>query len=175
MTYEPEPPQPPQPPVWDTPPPAQQRRRRRWPWIVGAVVVVAAVGVTVGLIATSGGPGTFTVHGSMTLDDSASLGDLSSTSIVDDTDGCRGTGGYGDLVPGAEVVISDDAGKTLVITHLDRGVGAKIGNTTTLCRFPFEATVPKGKHFYGFTISHRGTVKMSEAEAPAASLTIGGS
>lgn len=107
---------------------------------------------------------TINVAGLMTLADLTSVsGDLATGDL------CSGTGGYSDIAEGAQVVISDDTGKTLVITQLGAGTIDDSG-----CEFPFTADVPKGKGFYGFTVTHRGTVKESEASlAGGVSLTLG--
>jgi hypothetical protein len=83
---------------------------------------------------------------------------------------CTGTGGFSDLKTGAEVVISDDSGKTLAISSLTAPV---TGDVAGRCIFGFSADVPAGKHFYGVTVTHRGAVKFSEAALPTAALTIG--
>jgi hypothetical protein len=85
-------------------------------------------------------------------------------------DQCEGSGGYSDMADGAEVVISDDSGKTLQITQLEPG---SIGDSGESCYFAFNTTVPAGDKFYGITISHRGTVKFAEADVAAPVLTIG--
>lgn len=83
---------------------------------------------------------------------------------------CQSGGdGYTDVATGAEVVITDDAGATLVITQL--GMGAF--DATRHCVFPFSASVPAGKRFYGVQVSHRGTVKESEADMGHVALTLG--
>jgi len=81
---------------------------------------------------------------------------------------CAGSGGYSDIQAGAEVVISDDNGATLAITHLTGGSGL-----STSCEFSIATKVPAGKGFYGVTVSHRGTVKMSEAEVTNAAVSLG--
>ncbi|HEX4432838.1 MAG TPA: hypothetical protein VHZ96_26430 [Frankiaceae bacterium] len=82
---------------------------------------------------------------------------------------CQPGGGYHDIRPGAEVVISDDAGHTLAITQLGQG---QIDNSYR-CRFKFAASVPAGKHFYGVEVTHRGVVKFAESELGHAALTLG--
>jgi hypothetical protein len=39
--------------------------------------------------------------------------------------------------------------------------------------FSFATEVPAGKGIYGVTVSHRGTVKMSEAEVAYAAVSLG--
>lgn len=83
-------------------------------------------------------------------------------------DGCFGTGGYNDIVQGAGVVVSDDAGNTLALTALGLGVIDDSG-----CTFPFSTKVPGGERFYGVTVTHRGTIKESESELGSIALTLG--
>lgn len=83
---------------------------------------------------------------------------------------CDGAGGYADIDSGAQVVISDDAGRTLAITRLGDGVKKDGG-----CRFPIvPVAVPAGRGFYGVEVTHRGVVKFPEARLSDAELTIGG-
>jgi hypothetical protein len=131
--------------------------RRVWVAIAPLVAIAA-------LSACGGGSdATMTIHGKLTL-----------TATVDDWypgHDCSGEDGFSDIKPGAEVVVSDDTGKTLAIDAL--GVGA-IGNILEECVFPFTVNnVPAGKGFYGVTVSHRGTVKFREAEVASAQLTLG--
>lgn len=81
---------------------------------------------------------------------------------------CGGTGGYSDITLGAQVVISDDAGQTLTISHLESGAG-DVGR----CVFEFIADVPAGGGYYGVTVTHRGTVKEPESELPNVTVTLG--
>jgi hypothetical protein len=83
---------------------------------------------------------------------------------------CHGTGGFSDINGGAQVVVSDDAGKTLAITSLR---GGKL-TSGFQCRFLFTVQVPGGLGFYGVTVTHRGTLKESEADLGNVSLTLGG-
>lgn len=112
------------------------------------------------------------VHGTLTLNDPASVfADL----ISGLTNGpCHGTGGYTDVAGGAEVVISDDAGATLALAHLNTGT-ANIPSSGTggTCNFTFDASVPSGKHFYGVQVTHRGVVKFSEADMAAPHVSLG--
>lgn len=146
-------------------------------WLI-AVVVALLIGGGAGFgigHATAGsgsssdtsnpGVDTITVSGTMTLADLTSI----SGELGTDDDACSGTGGYSDIAEGAQVVVTDDTGKTLVITQLGAGTIIDGG-----CEFPFTAEVPKGKGFYGFTVTHRGTVKEAEADlAGGVALTIG--
>ena len=133
--------------------------RNRWPLAVIAALILVA-GVV--LLATHGRTGDFTVHGSMSLvgtDNFASFGD-----------NCAGSAGYDDLRDGAEVVISENGGKTVAVGTLE---GSHSADGECLFRFDISG-VPSGKGFYGILITHRGVVQFSEREmrdGPA--LTIG--
>lgn len=85
-------------------------------------------------------------------------------------DTCVGAAGYDEVAKGAQVVISDDAGKTLAIAHLDAGTTAEDESS---CLFSFAATVPAGLKFYGFTLTHRGTVKQEESQLSNVQLSLG--
>lgn len=85
---------------------------------------------------------------------------------------CQGGGGYDDIRQGAQVVVSDSAGKTVALGQLGagswkRGVG---------CIFLFTvADVPAGEKFYGLEVSHRGRVQYTAAQLAApVELSIGG-
>ena len=83
---------------------------------------------------------------------------------------CKTTEGYSDIASGASVVISDDKANTLAITDL----GAGNFDANGVCVFDFTASVPAGKGFYGISVTHRGTVKFSEADVRHPALTLGG-
>lgn len=157
-----------------TPPAEQPRPSNKRLFIVLGIVAVLIVGAVVGaIVATTGGASgrKITVHGTMVLSDvegfTADDPNTDSTSYGV-TGPCHTTSGYTDIAEGTEVVISDDAGKTLSIGRL----GAGSFNSDGACSFPFTMTVPAGKRFY-ITVSHRGTVKMPEAEVTKAALSLG--
>lgn len=82
---------------------------------------------------------------------------------------CRTEGGYSDIHPGAQVVISNDAGRTLTIVGLGRGRY----NASLQCAFPFRARVPAGLGFYGVEVAGRGVVKEPESALGDVALTLG--
>lgn len=113
------------------------------------------------------------VRGSVTVEGMGGSREIPLASGDSGTDGlrvCVTTSGYDDIGMGTSVVIADDRANTLAITKLSAGQLVEAGS----CRFDFIAEVPAGKGFYGVTVSHRGTVKYSEAEIDNPSLTIGG-
>jgi hypothetical protein len=109
---------------------------------------------------------TIPISGTVTLVDSDSAAAWAVTNK------CTGAGGYSDIKTGAEVVISDDGGKTLAISSLTAPMLS--GDVAGRCIFGFAADVPPGKHFYSVTVTHRGAVKFAEDALPTAALTIGG-
>ncbi|MGW3608922.1 hypothetical protein ACWD6N_03385 [Micromonospora sp. NPDC005163] len=96
----------------------------------------------------------------------------------DSTTGCRGSGGYDDIAPGAQVVITDSAGATVGLGKLGNGVMETAPGATTAdgCKFNFTVKdVPTGKNFYGVEVSHRGKVQYPEQQLFGAfALTLGG-
>jgi len=162
------------------PPPPPARRPSRLPALFAAVAILClAGGVGIGYAlphshssasakpsrtaASAKGASTIDVEGTLTL---------TTTSLSVDDNGCSGTGGYDDIATGAQVVISDDSGKTLQIVSL--GVGMPDNpDLTTSCSFTFTATVPAGKGFYGVEVTHRGVVKEPESAIATVSLTLG--
>lgn len=84
---------------------------------------------------------------------------------------CQGTKGYDDIRPGAQVTVTDAAGKALAIGTLDAGQvwGVSTNPATgfmqaTLCTLHFKVVdIPSGVGPYGFEVSHRGIVRFEEA------------
>lgn len=161
-----------------SPEPPQRHRPTGW---IAAVVVALLVGAGGGFAighSTASGPNkpkapkaarTVVVKGTFTLTDPTGFTDDVAGGNDAAGDLCSGGVGYGDINSGTEVVISDDAGRTLQITSLGQGSIDADGG----CAFPFSTTVPSGLKFYGITVSHRGTVKESEAELGSVALTLG--
>lgn len=83
---------------------------------------------------------------------------------------CVTGGGYSDIKEGAQVVITDEANKTIALGHLEGGTldGAR-------CVFPFSLPdVPAGHRFYGIEVSHRGRLQYTaEQLAVSLQLTVG--
>lgn len=145
-------------------------RRLLVPALAGALaVVIVAAGVTIWALtrhtsspapavrASKGAAATFLASGSLLLQDSPGVINL------DDVH-CRGMRGYNDLGPGAQVVITDEHQTVLGAGQL--GVGQLIGSgVTRQCRFDWTvAGVLAGHPLYGVTVSHRGTLQVSESE-----------
>lgn len=112
------------------------------------------------------------VRGALILDDQDSARAAALNGANRTTAGCAGLGGYDDIAVGGEVVISNDAGKTLAITQLKGGY--VVDANATECKFSFSAKIPGTGKFYGIAIGHRNTVKFSRAEMKSGpTLTLG--
>ncbi|MEV0616179.1 hypothetical protein AB0I81_22890 [Nonomuraea sp. NPDC050404] len=102
--------------------------------------------------------------GSLSVDGQVTVRGEPPAVLTDNELTCRGGGGFDDLREGAQVVVSDAAGKTIALGQLGagswkRGVG---------CIFLFTvADVPGGLDFYGVEVSHRGRVQYTAAQLAA--------
>ncbi|MGK5737289.1 hypothetical protein [Micromonospora sp. URMC 103] len=143
--------------------------------ILPAVLLAALAGCSSGdpkptpAAAANSAPATRIVSGTLQLEGADSFAFDGST--------CAGAGGYDDIRPGAQVVITDNASATIALGKLDNGVidGTLPGRTADLCKFTFSISgVPTGKGYYGVEVSHRGRVQYPEKELfGALSLTLG--
>ncbi|MEV0994641.1 hypothetical protein [Nonomuraea sp. NPDC050202] len=75
---------------------------------------------------------------------------------------CTGEGEYADIAYGAQVVVTDPAGKTIGLARLTTGVLQEPG-----CTFQFAASVPGGHEFYGVEVANRGRSQFSAAQLAA--------
>ncbi len=110
-----------------------------------------------------------TVEGSLTLVDTSSS--IYSSGIASDGSGnCTGAGGYEDIYPGANVVLKNGEGNTLVTVPLGAGSG-----TTVQCVFTFSLPVKEGEDDYVLDISDRGDqhYTFTELEQQPPELTLG--
>jgi hypothetical protein len=111
-----------------------------------------------------------TVSGLLRLFDSEST----LNALLTGTTKCNGVGGFSDVADGADVVISDDSGKTLAIAHLQAGFAVIPKSASgSHCDFAFSAEVPSGKGFYGVQVTHRGVVKIAEAALSSVKVSLG--
>lgn len=133
------------------PPPAPVKRRGFWQ----PVTMVLTGAIVTALLAGGGLLGyvfliresTITVDGILVLTDRKGY-KVNGVS-------CDPTGGYSDIGPGKQVVISDAAGTTIGIGKLDRGANLPDG-----CTFTFHIEgIPDGHDFYGIAIGKRGTMR----------------
>lgn len=80
---------------------------------------------------------------------------------------CAVGGGYSDIRAGAQVVVTDDAGRTLALGQLGDGT-LRLPDLehwgTRSCVFPFSVQVPGGHDFYGVEVTHRGVVRYSAGQ-----------
>ncbi|MGW6503003.1 hypothetical protein [Nonomuraea angiospora] len=75
---------------------------------------------------------------------------------------CAMGGGYSDIRAGAQVVVTDDAGKTIAVGQLEPGkilLPRADAWGTRSCVFPFTVQAPGGYRFYGIEVTHRGVVR----------------
>ena len=120
--------------------------------VVAAVVVLAGCGTSPAPAAT---PSTLTVDGSVLVRGS------SPQVVTEDELTCVTGGGYTDVREGAQVVVTDAAGKTIGLGLL----GAGSWKRNVGCIFLFTVSdVPVGQRFYGVEVSHRGRVQYAAAE-----------
>jgi hypothetical protein len=159
---------------WPTP--AQPIPPRSPLWLAGVAVAVALVaGGLVGYFlphhqggakpppTSSTKPATVSLVGTLKVSGHGS-GELDSLG----GGSCQGSGGYSDITEGAQVVITDDSGATLAITHLEPGSGDQFS-----CEFQFRSEVPSGRGYYGVQVSHRGIVKEREVDLGIVAISLG--
>ncbi|MER8083833.1 hypothetical protein ABTZ57_01390 [Streptomyces sp. NPDC094048] len=134
-------------------------------------VAVGVAGVLVGAAAlwawqAKGSPdgGAFTLEGAFVLKTGAT------TAVFERGGDCTGYdgGGYGDIVPGAQVTVYDGSGAVVATGRLGKGKLPEGSNSSVPCTFPVKvAGVPKGSKFYRVEVAHRGEVTVSAADAEA--------
>lgn len=163
------------------PPPALAPGRPRWlvPVLVGAAVLVLALGgvATWALLRTPGGT---------TPVAAAATPSAGTISVNGEITGYVGSGwklnadcgyllDYDDVATGAQVRVTDPAGRVVAVSQLRAGTvreGEFVG--TRICGLPFNVQVPAGLGIYGIEVSHRGVVSFPEsALVGKVSLTIG--
>ncbi|BCJ73265.1 hypothetical protein CS0771_28090 [Catellatospora sp. IY07-71] len=140
----------------DTPPARRTRRRtRRNTLILISVAALAAAGVVFAL-AQSGKIGNpfsdaHTVTGTVIL---------SNGEFIDTGGACYGMGGFQDIRPGAKVVVTDAAQRTVATGEIET---AK--ETVTECHLTFRVEdVPRGETSYGIEVTHRGRLQYTAAD-----------
>lgn len=75
---------------------------------------------------------------------------------------CEGWKGYDDIKPGAQVVVTDAAGKTIAVGSLASGLPKRDPNDdqrAVSCSLEFNVDAPGGNEFYGVEVSHRGRLQ----------------
>ena len=115
-------------------------------------------------------PATFDVTGTMTI----------SRVMLEASDGdsCTGIEGYDDIKTGAQVKVSDDAGKIIGLGALKAGLARDTNESwrgTNLCVFDFQVKgIPEGPGMiYGVEVSHRGVVQFTRDQADSIALKLG--
>lgn len=145
----------------DTPQSAAPRRRpRRWlvPAIAALVLLVAA-GTGWYAFRALGEKEQAPAKSAKTMD---VVGNITLTDGVLNVDGvqCAGRGGYDDIRPGAQVVVTDAAGSTIALGELR---GGHFEGTSCVLEFTVRG-VPTGQAFYGVEVSHRGRLQYTEIQ-----------
>lgn len=134
--------------------------------VFSVVALLCAAGCTVNSTAapTPTGPSTFSVSGTITL--------RSVSGWRTDYGVCYGLGGYSDIRQGAQVKVTDAAGK--VVGLGDLGAGQQVGSLLEGCAFTFGVVgVPADGDIYGVEVTNRGIVQFKKADAGSLSLTLG--
>lgn len=136
---------------------------------------VAAVEPTPGAPLEGGQAVKVTVAGDATLSGIFMLGD---GFFGEAGNPCRGSGGYGDIEPGAQVTVADGAGDILAVGRLDAGIAVPAGvGDIMYCRFSFTVSEVPVVDIYQVEVSHRGALTYSFDDLAAAdwevTLTLG--
>jgi len=76
---------------------------------------------------------------------------------------CKGRGGYSEVGPGMEVLLTAD-GKTLSVGRFSTGTVTSLTQFQEQCEFTFELQVPEGYEFYNVKVGRRGDRTYSWAE-----------
>lgn len=147
-------------PVWITQGPPVRRL------LLAVAALAAAAGCGHG---TSAGakspPETFGVVGDLTV--RPATADIVKRHVNID-DPCDAASGFEDVHAGTQVVIADEAGKTVALGQLDPGtLAGKAGQDvfSLHCSFSFEvADVPGGHPFYRVSVGRRGSQQFTAAQ-----------
>ncbi|WP_079927207.1 hypothetical protein [Mycobacterium sp. AT1] len=119
------------------------------------VLILVAAGAYFG-VSSLVGDKPFTVEGTLQLN-TASI----TTTALPPGFNCAGSGGYGDVGPGAPVTVSDEAGTLLAKSTLSGSVGGP-----GWCALSFSVKdVPAGSKFYRVEVARRGDMSYTEDEA----------
>lgn len=164
--------------------PAPHRQRGRAPLVAGivagAVVLMLATGAGVWWVmrpdrnAAAGvdvaSSGNMLVAGVIRL----RIGQFAWNSKADPT--CYGWKGFDDIRGGAQVTVTDDAGKVLAVGKVDTGTAEGITDEpdgthrADSCALPFRVSVSRGHGPYGVEISHRGVLHYEEGNTATIAL-----
>jgi hypothetical protein len=153
--------------------PAAPVGRTTWPgWFIPAGVLLAVLALAMGGMTVAA----YIHDGRMRIDPSATAtiqGDVTLFRGVTNLDGvlCEGRGEFAEVHSGAQVTVTDAAGKVVALGRL--GPGKLHGGG--ICQWQFVVSgVPRGQDFYGVEIAHRPRVSYTEADLSSPiSLTLG--
>jgi hypothetical protein len=122
-----------------------------------AMVVVLAIA----LAGRSGGPAPMAASSAPRTNAAATLtisGSLLLRDVKSAANNCVGTGGYDDIVEGAQVVVTDGANAVVGVSRLLAATKSGIE-----CEYGFTVSdVPAGRGSYAVEVSHRGKVTFKE-------------
>lgn len=85
---------------------------------------------------------------------------------------CSGYDGYTDIAAGAPVVITDQGGAVIATGQLDSGTAVLDGDRASACVLTFAVPHVPDRPFYGVTVSHRGTLTYSAAQAKSGDVAL---
>lgn len=136
--------------------------RRRPPLLIGlgvlAFLLIGGLGATFAYTRTVNPEHAIT--GTMTLFDTSGY--------ANGADGCAGQDGYGDIHTGAQVTVSDEAGKILATSSLGRG-----DDSRPYCVFTFRVDGVANAKTYQVEVSHRGKVAYSSSDLASKGWKVG--
>ena len=127
-------------------------------WLaVGATAIVIVLAIVAGLVLVASGvfSSRHTITGDYILVDSVQRPAL----IAVDGSSCRGAGAYGDIAPGAPVVLRDGSGTLLGTTALEGGTPS-----ATECDFTFSIPDVPEVGAYTVEVSNRGPITNTLAD-----------
>jgi hypothetical protein len=91
-------------------------------------------------------------------------------------DWCQGTDGFGDVQPGAQVVVKNTSGQTLVWGSLEdgsiSGMKGSLAENGWSCTFPFTISSVPDVDSYAVSLGNRGQILYSHDEMVAKSWTV---
>lgn len=149
------------------PPPPSGGGRRNGLYIVGVVLLaVVAVGIVAANQGSKNGGGS-TPSSSGSSQASASTGTTTVTALFEftgESGSCYGSGGYSDIGPGTQAIVTDQNGEILGTSSLGAGTSG-----TTACVFELSfSSIPTDRSFYSFEVGRRGKITQSRSEMESA-------
>ncbi|MEU4578946.1 hypothetical protein [Nonomuraea sp. NPDC023979] len=125
---------------------------------ISAVLLVALAGLAVVATVWLRAP---VMAPALTVDGSVTVRGEPPAVLTNNELSCTTGGGFDDIRQGAQVVVTDAAGKTIALGELSAGSWKRnVG-----CIFLFNVEdVPAGEKFYGVEVSHRGRVQYTAGQ-----------